>query len=189
MQYEFEALVLSAVSIIFVFIGGCFALWQWNKNLVYKRTEIVRELIESIRKDKTVSAIMDVVDWNEDFLYDGKFVVNENTTRTALKGLSSDDLFKMIDHTLSLFSYVCYLKKMRTISSSDMRFFEYEIRRLADNPHIGNYLYSLHHWSKKLGVKMSFSYFVDYCIKKKYIDKSFRNLDSHSLEYTCFLAI
>lgn len=58
---------------------------------------------------------MDIVDWNEDFNFDGKFVINKDTKRTALKELSDDDLFKMVDYTLSVFSYICYLKSLGVI--------------------------------------------------------------------------
>ena len=95
MQYEFESLLVNIISVVFVFIGGCFALLQWRKSLVYKRTEIVQSLIALTREDKNVSTIMDIVDWNEDFNYDGKFVINKDTKRTALKELSDDDLFNV----------------------------------------------------------------------------------------------
>ena len=42
MQYEFESLLVNIISVVFVFIGGCFALLQWRKSLVYKRTEMVQ---------------------------------------------------------------------------------------------------------------------------------------------------
>lgn len=187
-MYELETLIVSIISLAFVFIGGCFALWQWHKNLVYKRAEIVQKLIESVRGNKSISTIMDMIDWNEDFTYDGKFHVHKGTKRTVLKDLSDDDLFKMIDHTLSTFSYVCYLKKAHTITSQDMRFFEYEIRRLVDNPHIANYLYSLYHWSKSLEVETSFSYVIKYCLNKKYLDRSFKKYSTTGI-YTCYLAI
>lgn len=187
MQYEFESLLVNIISVVFVFIGGCFALLQWRKSLVYKRTEIVQSLIALTREDKNVSTIMDIVDWNEDFNYDGKFVINKDTKRTALKELSDDDLFKMVDYTLSVFSYICYLKSLGVIKNKDMRFFEYEIRRIVDNSHIRNYLYSLYHWSRKLGINMSFAHLVDYCLKKKYLDKSFKVCSENNLYYKCYL--
>ena len=61
MKYEFESLLVNIISVVFVFIGGCFALLQWRKSLVYKRTEIVRSLIALTREDKNVSTIMDIV--------------------------------------------------------------------------------------------------------------------------------
>lgn len=192
MEYEFESLIVDIVSMIFVFAGGCFALWQWRKSLIYKRIEIVQTLIENTRQDKTVSMIMDIIDWNRDFYYDGKFLIQRETSHYDLKKLSDDEFFNKIDHTLSIFSYICYLKFVGTIKNSDMRFFEYEIRRLIDNSHIANYLYSLYHWSKSIEVDMSFSYLVDYGIKKKYIDKSFKvynSDDENHSKYECYLKI
>lgn len=189
MQYEYEALCVSVMSLIFAFVGGGFALFQWKKSLVYKRTEIVQALIKNTREDKNVATIMDIIDWGEDFYYDGKFVIDKNTDRTVLKKFSDDELFKMIDHTLSVFSYICYLKSVRTLKSADMKFFEYEIRRIVDNYHIRNYLYSLYHWAGKLGVSMSFSYLIKYCLKKKYIDKSFLIYSKDNYKYECFLLI
>lgn len=60
-MYELETLIVSIISLAFVFIGGCFALWQWHKNLVYKRAEIVQKLIESVRGSKSISTIMDMI--------------------------------------------------------------------------------------------------------------------------------
>lgn len=189
MQYEFETLLVNIASTVFVFIGGCFALLQWRKSLKYKRTEIVQALIKDTRQDKTVSMIMDIIDWNKDFYYNGNFVIQKETVRKDLKELSDDEFFNKIDHTLSIFSYICYLQYVGTIKYNDMRFFEYAIRRLVDNPHIINYLYSLYHWSKKLGVDMSFSYLINYSLRKKYIDKSFKVYDDDNSKYTCYLTV
>ena len=187
-SYEFEELIVNIVSLVFAFVGGCFALWQWRRSLVYKRTEIIQKLIDTVRCDKDVSSIMDMIDWNEGFIYDGKFHISSRLSRMAMTDLSDDDLFVMIDKTLSIFNYICYLKKVLAIKRSDMKFFEYVIRRLVDNQHIANYLYSLHHWTGSLNVKMSFSYVVDYCLRKKYLDKAFEKY-SKTGRYQCFLRI
>ena len=68
-----------------------------------------------------------------------------------------------------------------------MRFFEYELRRLCDNVHISNYLFSLYHWSSSLNVNMSFSYLIEYCYKNKILDHSFKN--PKSSKYTLYLQI
>lgn len=189
MQYELETLIVSIISLVFMFVGGGFALWQWRTGLLYKRIEIVRTLIGNIRQDKSVSTTMDIIDWDEGFLYNGKFVIRRDSMRTDLKDLSDDDLFKMIDHTLSIFTYVCYLRSTGAIKTKDMRFFEYEIRRLADNPHILNYLYSLYHWSQSRSVDMTFTHLIDYCLKKKYIDETFKIYSEENPKYTCYLKV
>ena len=159
-----------------------------EKSLVLKRTEIIKSLIENTRQDKTVSAIMDIIDWNNGLNYDGKFHITKNNS-TFFNDISDDTLFKMIDHTLSIFSYICYLKSVNTITEKDIDFFEYEIHRLIDNEHIINYLYSIYHWSNKLKVKTSFIYLIEFCIKKKYIDTSFKTYSNNNPKYTCFLVI
>lgn len=189
MQYEFQTLIVSIITLFFMFCGGCFALWQWRKGLLYKRTEIVRSLIEDVRQDATVSTIIDIIDWNEGFSYNGKFVINKGAARQIFRDISEDELFKMIDHTLSIFSYICYLKLVRTIQKKDMRFFEYGIHRLIDNPHIANYLYSLYHWSEELGVSTSFSYLIEYGLKKKYLDPCFKIYSKVNPKYECFLVV
>ena len=188
-DYEFETLAVSVITLLFAFVGGCFALHQWNKNSACKRAEVVKSLIESVRGNPDISTIMDIIDWNEDFTYNGKFSIQKDTKRKALMELSDDELFKKIDRTLAMFSYICYLKSIRTITKKDMCFFEYELRRLVDNPHISNYLYSLYHWSNSLGVKMSFSYLIDYGIKNRYLDKSFKKFDANHEIYECFLFV
>lgn len=187
-KYEIFTIIINFLSLLSVFIGGIFALWQWKKSLIFKRTEIVKSLIESTRQDKNVSNIMDIIDWNNDLIYDGKFHIIKNNNE-FFNNLSDDTLFKMIDHTLSIFSYICYLRSVNTISKKDIDFFEYEIHRLIDNKHIINYLYSIYHWSNKLQVKTSFIYLIEYCIKKKYIDTDFKIYTKNNPKYTCFLKL
>ena len=181
-------LIVSIVSLTFAFLGGCFAFWQWHRSLVYKRTEIVQKLVDLIRCDRSVCSVMDMIDWNKGLFYDGAFHIQGDISLNALKGLTDADIFVMIDQTLSVFNYVCYLKKVHAIKSRDMKFFVYQIRRLTDNPHIANYLYSLYHWTNSLGVGMSFSYIVDYCIKRKYLDKSFKKYIQNG-RYKCYLVV
>lgn len=188
MNIEKIKLICEIISTLFVFVGGFFALYQWKKSLVYKRAEIVKGLIDKVRCNKCVSTIMDIIDWDEDFTYDGKFSIEANTKRSDLKNLSDDDLFKMVDETLSVFSYICYLKSVHTITKKDMKFFVYELRRLVDNEHISNYLYSLYHWAKSLNTSMSFIYLVEYCIKNGYLEKHFTTLSDNG-QYKCFLCI
>lgn len=174
--------IVEFISLLFVGAGGAFALLQWWKSNVYKRGEIVEKLISKVRNNQDIATIMDIIDWDKGFYYDGEMRVSNELCRKELKGISDGDLFKKIDETLSCFSYICYLKKQFTLTKKDMKNFEYEIRRLFDNEHIVNYLYSLYHWSASLGVPMSFSFLVDYGIKKKYISRDFKSICGNSYE-------
>lgn len=189
MDYSFENLIISIISLAFVFIGGCFALWQYHKGLVYKRTEIVKDLIKNTRENEKISLVMGIIDWNEDFTYDGKFRIMKGTQREELQNISDEELFRMIDFTLSTFSYICYLRQVHTITRKEMQIFRYAIRRLADNVHISNYLYSLYHWSMSLNVDMSFSYLVKYCIVERLLNEDFTLYGNKDSFYQCYLEI
>ena len=178
---------MEIIKLLFAVIGGFFALRQWNTQIKHKRAETVKELITKVRDDADIASIMDVIDWNEGIQYDGKFSVNPDYPKEALKKISNDELFKKIDKTLSHFSYICYLKANKTLTKKDMSVFEYELRRIADNRHTGNYLYSIYHWSKTLNVECSFCYLIQYSLEKGYLAKDFKKRNSK--KYTCYLRI
>lgn len=48
MKYELANLVVSIISLSFVFFGGCFTLYQYRKSMIYRRIEMVRTLINDI---------------------------------------------------------------------------------------------------------------------------------------------
>ena len=151
-----------------------------------KRAEIVHGLIETIRDNEDIATVMDIIDWNEAFSYDGKFHLRKSDSK-ELQDKSDDDLFYMIDKTLSHFSYVCYLRNQKVLKRKDMRSFEYCLKRIFDNYHIGNYLFSLYHWSKHLGTTMSFIFLIEYALKKGYLSESFTQ--RNSTDYTCYLEL
>ncbi len=184
-----SGIIFEAFSLLFGVIGGGFALFQWRRSVIYKRTEIVRDLIADVRGNETIATIMDIIDWNKGFIYNGSFSVVSSSSQISLGTITDDKLMKMIDYTLSLFSYICYLKEARTIKNKEMYFFEYEIRRLMDNPQIQNYLYSLYHWSAALGVHMSFSHLISYGIKRGYLAKSFYVYMENHPDYHCYLVL
>lgn len=173
-------------TLFFGIIGGGFALYQWRKSNVYKRGEIVKNLIEKVRDDEDIATIMDIIDWNNGLVYDGKFYIEDTDVANTIS-IEDNELFKKIDKTLSHFSYICYLKHNNTLTDKDMKIFDYEIRRLVDNEHVVNYLYSLFHWSSSLNVSMSFEYLIKYSIKKGYIKNDFREVPSK--HYTQYLKL
>lgn len=175
---------ISFISLIIAVIGGFFALHKWKETIINKRSVIVRELIEKVRDDNQISAVMDIIDWDEGFEYDGKFTFFDSN-RIALKNTDDASLFLMIDKTLSHFSYICYLQKKKLLKKADIKIFDYELRRLLDNEHIANYLFSLYHWSKHLKVNMSYIYLVKYGIRKRYLKFDFYKKNSRN--YICYL--
>ncbi len=178
---------ISIITLVVGVVGGVIALKQWRDSILEKRSIVLKDLIEKVRTDEQIATVMDMIDWNEDFKYDGKFRIKSNTSRKILHELDDTNFFKMIDKTLSYFSFICYLKKKRIIRDDDVVFFDYELRRLFDNEHISNYLYSLYHWSKQLGIEMSFSYLIDFGLEKGYLTKDFLRLDVS--KYICYLTV
>lgn len=174
-----------AVEIIFAVIGGGFALHQWRIQIKQKRSDIAEDLIGVVRGDKDITEIMDMIDWAKGFYYDGEFHFTK--AGQAKYKYSDEELFIKIDKTLAHFSYICYLLKCHSLSSKEKRLFEYELRRFIDNEHIKNYLYSLYHWSKHLDVKCSYSYLIDYSVKRKYITRDFYKRPSDN--YVCHLIV
>lgn len=180
-------LILEIISLLFILAGGIFTFRQWCVSLKYKRIEIIKPLIEKVRENSNIATILEVIDWNNGFFYDGRFHINWYTKCLKLQSMNNEELTTIIDNVLSIFSYVCYLRKRRILQKEDMYFFEYKISRLFNNEHIGNYLFSLYHWTSSINVKMSFFNLVQYGIKKKYLSKTFKFIDSK--DYKCYLVI
>ena len=157
--------IVSVSTIISVFI----AIKQWIKNGKQKRAEYQIQLITKIRDDEDIAVTMELIDWNK-IEYYGEWEHKKEIDSDHTKG-DKKDLFKKIDKTLSHFSYICFLRKKHLISQNDMAVFEYELKRLFDNCHIVNYLYTLQHWSEHLGVRSSFFWLIWYGKRCKYLSK------------------
>lgn len=178
--------ILQIVTILFTVIGGFFALCQWKKANQYNRSEYVGKVITKLRDDEDISFVMELIDWDDGFYYDSKFHFSDQM-KDHYVAIQEDQLFQKIDKTLSHFSYVCYLLKNEILTVKDMAFYEYALRRLVDNPHICNYLYSIYHWSTYLQVPCSFTYLIEYALKKHYLTESFRSRETK--DYILYLDI
>ncbi|MDO4983203.1 MAG: hypothetical protein Q4E35_06575 [Eubacteriales bacterium] len=172
-------LILQFLTFALALIGGIIALIKWSQQIRQNRAEKVKELICKVRDDEDIAMIMDIIDWNDGFYYNGKFCL---CNRSCLS-IDDDTLFKKIDKTLSHFSYICYLKKRKVFSKQDIVNYEYGLRRLTDNRHIANYLYTIYHWSRYLNVHCSFHYLIDYSLRKGYLEKDFVNMSSKHYTY------
>ena len=177
------SLIIQGITCLGMIVGGIFALVQWHTTNKCKRNDILKPLVDNVRSNGQIAEIMSKIDWQDGFEYDGSFILTDGTDSPAAR----DKLFRDIDETLAVFNYICYLRHCRSLREAEMQFFNYEIRRLFSNPHICNYLYSLHHWSQDQGVTMSFHYIVEYGFKQGYIDAGFFRPDSP--HYECFLKI
>lgn len=178
----FREYVGEAITITLSALGGMFALVQWKKSNDYKRAELVNELINIIRDNKTNSAVLDMIEWAE-LVYDSKF--KTKNTRGIEGCDSSDQLTVMVDGVMAHFNYICYLKRLHIFKRKDMAVFDYEIKRLFDNNQVCNYLYSLFLWATSRGVMCSFKHLIRFGLRKRYLHISF--LSEQSENYTCYL--
>lgn len=177
---------IETMALISSVVGGCIGLTQWKKGNDYKRAALARELINQIRDDEEISAVVDMIDWSDGIKYDGEFhFVNEARKESFLSDESK--LFLAIDRTLAHFNYICYLEGLHIFYDQDMNLFDYTLRRLFDNKDICNYLHSLSLWSESLDVSCSYEHLIQYGKEKSYIDKSFGK--KYSKKYKRFLEI
>lgn len=167
-----------ALKIIFAVVGGLFALKQWRTQVMHKRAEIVKELICKVRDDEDISKVMRMIDWNNGFEYYGKFMYKGVNKEGKEILIISESLGRRFDKTLSHYAYICYLLKRAALQKKDIYMFEYGLKRIFDNPHIRNYLYSIYHWSKSRGAKCSFEYLIKYGLKKHFLSKDFKKVNS-----------
>lgn len=177
--------LLGCITLLFSVVGGIFAYIQWRKSNEYKRSEFVKDIVTKMRDDEDIAFVTEIIDWNSGLSYDGKFHFTSEIAEQQ-KQIPEKQLFQKIDKTLSHCSYVCYLKSKKIILNGDMAFFEYAIKRLIDNPHIANYLYSLHHWSNHIHVSCSFSHLIQYALDKQYLESCFTS-DKMNDRYTDYL--
>ncbi len=163
--------ISAVITVILVFIGGCFTYYQWKKSNALKRAEYINDLIEKTRVDENIRTVMSKIDYGK-LRYDKDFH-------------NGGDLEKKIDLTLAYFSYICYLKKQKLITSNEFIFFHYGVSRILQNSEVKNYLYNLYHFSNKFQKPMSFQYLFDYGKENKFFEEDF--LNSNSKNYPHYL--
>lgn len=161
---------ISILTLSFVVIGGGFAWFQWRQTTKLKRAEFINQLTEKIRSDKDICKTILLFDY-------------DHAWYTAAFHNGDDGQERVIDKTLSYFSYICYLRSNRLITKTDFKFFLYEVTRIRQNRSVINYLYNLHHFARKLGCPMTFQYLLDYC--KPNFPPSFN--DPQSTDYPHYL--
>jgi hypothetical protein len=158
---------LTIISLVFAAIGGGFIYWQWKRSVKIKRAEFINQILDKLRFDKDLTAVMYVVDYKQDWYNNESFHDSEFEC-------SIDKLFSYID-------YICYLQTTRNISNTEFKIFQYEIHRICISDSSRAYLWNLYHFSKKNNTACSFQYLIDYGIEKKLLPKNFK--DNKSLYF------
>ena len=150
---------LSLISLFFVLVGGTFAFIQWKRNLKIRRAEFINQILEKLRFDKELVEIMYIVDYNQNWY-------NQSFHNGKLES-SIDKLFSYLD-------YVCYLESNNNIVKEEFKIFQYEINRACVSKSTQQYLWNLHHFSKKNKTNCSFQFLIDYGVKNKLFPKDFK---------------
>lgn len=151
--------LISIVSLIFVFFGGIFTFVQWRKSIKIKRAEFLYQILEKLRSDKDLAKTMNLIDYNQNW-YDKSF------HRGKMEN-SIDNLFSYVD-------YICYLKSIKNISTTEFRVFKYKIDRICISISSQKYLWNLYHFSVKNKTNCSFQFLIDYGINHKIFPDNFK---------------
>lgn len=141
-------LLIEVLKLLLSVAGGAFALLQWRKNNQLNRTMYADSMIEKLRSDDEIRKISNYFDYEDDW-YDDGFYANK-------------ELEIKVDKTLSYYSYICYLVKMKIISKKEFSFFQYEIQRTVMNKSVQNYLYNYYHYSQNLNLANAYQYLMDF---------------------------
>lgn len=152
---------LALVTIILTLAGAIVALWQWRQRTKIQRSEFVKQLIEKLRFDESVSAAAYLIDYTQDW-YHEKFHYPENR-----------DTETKVDKYLAYLSYLCYLIETKSVTPKEVQLFEYKLYRTVQNMSVQAYLWNLTHFAEKFGIKYSCYNLVEYGIKKKIINEDF----------------
>ena len=149
-----------SISEIITIIGGVWTLYVWNKKNKFRQIEKIQQLMDKTRDDKTIAEVISLIDWDR-ISYNGNFDVHKNIQIS----FPQDELGRNVDRTLAIFSHICYLRSLKILTDNDIAIFDYRLHRIAQNKHILNYLFSLHHWSEAIGVTMSFEELSKYFLE------------------------
>ena len=141
------SIVFGLLSSVAVILSAFFAYFQWKKSNYFNGIKYV----QSIREQLYDSDVAEVLFW---FDYDIPWY--------SLEFHRTKDPQIKVDKTLSVLDYACYLKSKKYIDEDQFSIIKYDIDRAICNFHVCEYLYNLHHWTKKCGTNMSFSFLLQY---------------------------
>ena len=163
--------IIAVISALIVVVGGVFAFIKWKKATGIQRAEYINELTSKIREEKDIAEVIQMFEYN---------------TPWYGLGFHGSNIEKSVDKTLSYFSYICYLRKMRIITKKEFMFFKYEVEHLLLNPQVKDYLYNIHHYSNALKTPLSFYYLFAYGKKHNLFDKAFYDKTSWKSNETIY---
>lgn len=157
------ATVVELASVVGVSITAILTLYQWSGSMKIKRTEILHDLLETIRSNPEIREAWYYLEYHEGQWY------NDSFHETPLE--------EKMDHLLSHLNYVTYLLKNRIIRKYEFQLFDYQIKSVARNPGIQCYFFNLYHFAHRNNSTFSFEYLFDYCFEMNYFNPDIKDAD------------
>ena len=151
---DFLPTLISIVSVSLAILGAFVTLFQWRGANRMKRAEIVNGLIGLIRTDEYIHAVLQIIDYDESWYTD------------AFHNGKNNDLERQVDRTFSYFSYICYMRKKKLLSTSEFSFFEYDLMRILRNSDSSEYLHFIYSFSSNNDAACPFKYLIEYGFEK-----------------------
>jgi len=157
-----DCLTLSTT--ILMAIGGIFALYQWRSSIKIRRSEFLKDILNTLRFDENMAKAMYTIEYNPSWYS---------------KDFQKSELEFQIDKLLSFADFICYLYDMKNISYKEFIVIKYEINRICRSNSVQSYLWNLYHFSKKNSADGLFMHLIDYGIKENIISDEFKKNDKN----------
>lgn len=153
---------ITTLSLLLALSGGFLTYYHWRSDVHFKRAEFIKQLLTEISTDK--NNMIQLFDYNDKIWYDENF--------------HNSELEERIDHTLTLYSYICYLHNHRIISKNDFINFKYDVERIVTNSQFQSYCYNLYHFTKNCNLPVPFYELFEYAKERKQFNAEFWNIKS-----------
>lgn len=148
--------IIEMASILSVAITAVFAMFQWSGSMKIKRSEIIHDLLDTIRSNPDIRDAWYYLEYHEDKWYDDSF--------------HGTELESKIDYLLAHLNYITFLIETKVIKKNEFELFDYQIHAVSRNFGIQCYFYNLYHYAQSNGSTFSFQCLFDYCIRMGYLD-------------------
>lgn len=146
--------IIQFASLVFVAVGGVFALCQWRRRVKESEARFLKSLLDEFYGGVMVK-FAQMVDYGA-WRYGDDF--------------HGSELEPLTDQAMSMAAYVCYLFLNKIIDADEFRFFKYDIDRLVDHYGVRDYLYNIHHFARRTKSGSPFCWLCDYGKKTGHIN-------------------
>lgn len=165
------------IPLILSVIGGVFALYQWSLSVKNNKAQYVNDLLQRMMNDEEIREFLRIVDYEEVWYIKEFHDVAFKPEHRHIPVIA--------DRTLFFMNYLCYINSQKIIRDAELKVFEYYLTTLAQNSQVQSYLLDLYQYSLAEKRIFPFDFFLNYCIKNKFIPKEVK--DPNYLKYSLML--